>query len=147
MTGIALLTSELPVSMLSEVADRIHDRAGKLEVRFEWWHEPTLLPVRWDGALRLLPWGSKVRRSRLPQGGLLTREQVESGILTGIEEVVIPANYGLQRGTWFLIEEGVRGVVVPEAPVVYVLMDRATNYYRNMTGQSTTMPVFVNQTI
>jgi hypothetical protein len=64
-----------------------------------------------------------------------------------VDEAIIPANYGLQRGTWYLIEEGVRGIVVPEAPLVYVLMEPATNYYRNMTGQSALMPVLVNQRI
>ena len=63
---------------------------------------------------------------------------------------MIPANYGFQRGTWFLIEEGVRGVLLPETaagPVAYLLVEPSTNYYRNMTGQSPMMPVFVNQTI
>lgn len=150
MSGIALLASELPVGLLAAVVDRLHDRAGRLEVRFEWWHEPALLPVRWGGSLKLLPWGSKARRSPLPMGPALTLEQVEAGILAGIEEVVVPANFGLDRGTWYLIDEGIRGVVVPETPTgpcVYLLLDRATNYYRNMTGQSPTMPVLVNQVI
>ena len=150
MTGLAIITSELPVHLLAEVSDRIHDRAGCAEVRFEWWHNPALLPVRWDGALRLVPWGSKIRRSRLPQGSCLSQEQVAAGLLACPEEVMIPANYGFHRGTWFLIEEGVRGVLLPETevgPVVYLLVEPSTNYYRNMTGQSPMMPVLVNQTI
>ena len=150
MTGLAMITSELPVHLLAEVDDRIHDRAGCTEVRFEWWHDPALLPVRWDGTLRIVSWGSKIRRSRLPQGSCLSEEQVVAGLLTCPEEVVIPANYGFHRGTWFLIEEGVRGVLLPETavgPVVYLLVEPSTNYYRNMTGQSPMMPVFVNQTI
>lgn len=83
---------------------------------------------------------------RLPQGSALTVDQLES--LGRCEEVVIPANYGFQRGTWFLIAEGVRGVLVPECPggpVVYLLVEPASNYYRNMTGQSALMPLFINQ--
>jgi hypothetical protein len=148
MTGLALITSELPVHLLADVADRIHDRGGRTEVRFDWWHEPALLPVRWDGALRLAKWGSKDRRGRVPQGSALTAEQ--AGILSPTEEVVIPATCGFHRGTWFLIEEGVRGVLLPECPggpVVYMLVEPASNYFRNMTGQSAMMPVFVNQVI
>ena len=147
MTGIALIASEFPVSLLEPVIDRLHDRGGCPEVRFQSWHNPPLLPVRFDGALRLLQWGSHDRRSPLPHGGLLTRQQMEAGMLADVDEAVIPANYGYQHGVWFMIEEGVRGVVVPEAGVVYVLMEPATNYYRNMTGQSALMPVLVNQVI
>ena len=64
MIGIAVVASELPVHLLSEVADRLHDRAGCLEARFDWFHAPALLPVKWDGALRLLP---------LPIGSSLTK--------------------------------------------------------------------------
>lgn len=84
-------------------------------------------------------------RSPAPRARI-TVEQLDS--LGRCEEVVIPANYGFQRGTWFLIAEGVRGVLVPErpgGPVVYLLVEPASNYYRNMTGQSTLMPVFINQ--
>ena len=51
---------------------------------------------------------------------------------------------------WFLVEEGFRGVVLPtgpRGPVVYMLTEPATNYWRNMTEQSDTMPVLVNQVI
>ena len=147
MIGFAIIAAELPAALLEPVQKRLHDRCGCLEARFEWWHELAVLPVRWDGSLRLLQWGCKQRRSRLPHGGFLTRQQVEAGIVAGLDEVVIPANYGFHHGTWYLIEEGVRGVVIPEAPLVYVLMDRSTNYYRNMTGQSPLMPMLVNQVI
>ena len=53
---------------------------------------------------------------------------------------------GPESGTCFLIETGIRGVVVPgNTPVVYVLFEPSTNYYRNMTGQSPLMPVLVNR--
>lgn len=152
MTGVAIIASDLPVHLLAEATGRLHDRAGCLEARFEWWHEPAVLPVRWDGALRLVRWGTKNRRDRVPQGMSLTVEQVESGILgcNRLDDVMIPANFGFHRGTWFLIHEGVRGVLLPEhpaGPLAYLLMQPASNYYRNMTGQSPFMPVFVNQTI
>lgn len=55
---------------------------------------------------------------------------------------------GRESGTWFLIETGLRSVVVQgNTPVVYVLLEPSINYYRNMTGKSPLMPVLVNQTI
>jgi hypothetical protein len=66
------------------------------------------------------------------------------------EPVVIPANLGQHRGTWFLIRIGVRGVVLPDVaggPVAYMLVRPSTNYYRNMTEQEPLMPVLVKQII
>ena len=62
---------------------------------------------------------------------------------------MIPAHFGHQKGTWFLINEGIKGVVVAtrRGPVVYMLVEAASNYFRNMTEQSPTMPLFVNQVI
>jgi hypothetical protein len=77
--------------------------------------------------------------------------QVRDGLFAGSapEEVMIPANLGFAKGTWFLILEGIRGVAVEtrDGPVVYMLTKASSNYFRNMTEQSPTMPVFVNQVI
>ena len=151
-TGIALVTSELPAALRDGLGGHVYLREEQEELQFHWWHEPALLPVRWGGALRLVRWGSKVRRSPLPFGGWLSREQLDSGLLANArrEEGIIPANMGFNRGTWFLIIEGIHAVVLPEAPggpVAYMLTEPSTNYYRNMTEQSPTMPAFVNQVI
>ena len=78
-------------------------------------------------------------------------EHVAQGLIAGAhpDDVVIPASLGCQKGTWFLIAEGIRGVVIRArgGPVVYMLTEPASNYYRNMTEQSPTMPLFVNQVI
>lgn len=65
------------------------------------------------------------------------------------EAVVIPAAFGLHRGMWFLITQGIRGIVIESryGPVVYMLTVPATNYFRNMTEQSATMPLLVDQVI
>lgn len=150
-TGIAISVSELPVELVKRhrLAERVYARAGKEEFRFLWLDMPTLLPVRWDGRFDLLPWGCKLRRGPLSYGGWVTEERIADGELGRAEEAVIPANFGYQKGTWFLISEGIKGVVVHGrgGPVVYMLTRRASNYYRNMTEQSPTMPVFVNQVI
>jgi hypothetical protein len=152
-TAIAIALSELPVDLVRRhrLAERVHARAGREEFQFHWWQAPTLLPVRRDGRLEILPWGSKARRGPLPYGGWVAVEHIAGGVLANArpEEVVIPANLGHQKGTWFLINEGIRGVVVEArgGPVVYMLTEPSSNYYRNMTEQSPTMPVFVNQVI
>lgn len=152
-TGLSLSLSELPVELARRhrLADRVYDRDGRAEYQFHWWQLPTLLPVRRDGRLELLAWGSKSRRGPLPHGGWVACAHVAEGLFAGSqpEEVVIPANLGHHNGTWFLIAEGIRGVVVVSStgPVVYMLTEPSSNYYRNMTEQSPMMPLFVNQVI
>lgn len=152
-TAIALLTSELPLNLPEGTvrAERLHARENREEFQFHWWQIPSILPVRWDGKLKVLPWGSKSRFGALPSGGWIPKEQVDGGLFASakLEPVVIPANLGFQKGTWFLIFEGIHGVVIQSwfGPIVYMLTRPATNYYRNMTGQSPTMPLLVNQVI
>lgn len=152
MTGLALVLSELPAEIVRRHPERVYDRDGHAEWQFHWWQTPALLPVQWQGTFRILPWGCKDRRSRLPQGGWISLAQIESGALAAArpDEVVIPANLGYHRGVWFLVEQGFRGVVLqtgPRGPVVYMLTEPSTNYFRNMTEQSEMMPILVNQVI
>jgi hypothetical protein len=150
-TAIAIIGSELPIELVerNRLTARIHSREGREEIQFHWWQVPTMLPVRWDGKLEMLSWGSKLRRGPLPYGGWIAEEHIEQGQFADAEQVVIPANLGFQRGTWYLISEGIKGVVLQtrSGPIVYMLTIPASNYYRNMTEQSPTMPVLVNQVI
>ena len=152
-TGIAIATSELPARLAEDVRlkDRLYNREGRAEYQFQWWQSPTLLPVLWNGAMHLLPWGSKDRRSRLPYGGWISREHLGVGILqyAKAEDAVIPANLGHHRGTWYLIVEGIHALVVrtPAGPTVYMVVEPSTNYYRNMTEQEPLMPALVGQVI
>ncbi|MDB5308840.1 MAG: hypothetical protein JWO38_3042 [Gemmataceae bacterium] len=152
-TGIALASSELPVELtrLHRLTERVYDREGREEVQFHWWQVPTVLPVRRNGRLQILPWGTKYRRGPLPYGGWVSLDHVRDGLFTHAtpDEVVIPANLGQHKGTWFLITEGIKGVAIETrgGPVVYMLTEPASNYYRNMTEQSPVMPVFVDQVI
>lgn len=151
--AIALATSELPLALAKHyrLAERVYEREGREEFQFHWWQTPTVLPVRHEGKLEILPWGSKSRRGPLPYGGWISLEDIDQGILANArpEEVVIPANLGLQKGTWFVINEGIRGIVVASrnGPVLYMLMEPASNYFRNMTEQTSMMPVFLDQVI
>lgn len=152
-TAIALAPSEVPVALAQRyrLAERIHVREGREEYQFHWWQVPTILPVRRDGRLEILPWGSKLRRGPLPYGGWISLNHIAAGVISGAapEEVVIPANLGHEKGTWFVINEGIRGVAIETrgGPVIYMLTEPASNYYRNMTEQTPMMPLFVAQVI
>jgi hypothetical protein len=149
--AIAITPSELPAELVRRLADRVHTREGREEIQFHWWQTPTILPVRREGKLELVPWGSKSRRGPLPYGGWVSRDHIAAGTLTAAcpEEVVIPANLGFQNGVWFLINEGIQGIVIQtrRGPTVYMVIEPSSNYYRNMTEQSRMMPVFVGQII
>jgi hypothetical protein len=153
-TGIALPLCELPSDLLDTpaVAGRIYAREGRPEVQFHWWQTPTVLPVRWHGRLQLVRWGTKARRGTpLPFGGWVPEDRIAAGVLAAAapERVVIPAVLGHDAGTWFVITEGIHGVLVRDrdGPAVYMLTRPATYYYRNMTEQTPMMPLFVNQVI
>jgi hypothetical protein len=52
-------------------------------------------------------------------------------------------------GGWYLIEQGIRGLRVPDErglAVVYMVCEPASHYYRIMTG-SPRMPVLIDQRI
>jgi hypothetical protein len=152
MTGIALATSEIPLELQPRLRGRLHEREGEREYQFHYWQKPTVLPVLFDGQMRFLQWGSQQRTgSMLPVGGWVEEDRVPTLFASEvIEKVLIPANLGFDRGVWFVIDRGVQGVVVmPEGGqlTVYMLMTKATNYYRNMTQQAAMMPVLYGQVI
>jgi hypothetical protein len=70
-TGIALPLDQLPTAVIDRhrLRERVYERAGVPEVQFHWWHEPAYLPVRLDGRVAIVRWGSKDRRGPLPYGG------------------------------------------------------------------------------
>ena len=127
-TGIAPAVSELPVELARKhrLSERVYSRAGLDEFRFLWLQTPTFLPVLWDGKLEILTWGCKVRRSPLTYGGWVTEQEVTEGRWGHPEGAVIQANFVHQKGTWFLITEGIRGLVIQSrgGPVVYMLTKR-----------------------
>src|SRR5262245_36009361 len=127
--GIALALSEIPVTVFEErqLEKRVHDRGGEPEVQFLYWHAERVLPVRHAGRLILAQWGMRRGvRSALPVTGWTWQATVESGywVEAGAEPVVIPATLGLEKGIWFPILIGVRGLLVHDErgrPVVYMI--------------------------
>jgi hypothetical protein len=148
--GVALALSELPVELVEP--PRVHDRGGELEVQFLLRERERVLPVWLDGQLQRVRWGNRRGQSPgLPCTAWTWRATLEAGGWGDREAVpvLIPATMGLDRGVWFRIREGVRGVVVldeQEKPVVYVLCEPASHYYQVMT-RSAWMPVLVGELI
>jgi hypothetical protein len=153
-TGIAISIGEFPASLAADVrlADRLYKRETREEYQFHWWQSPSVLPVQWNGRVQLIQWGSKSRKSPLPFGPWISQAQIELGLFQNIhaEDVVIPANLGQHRGTWFLVIEGIRGLLIRDrvaGPVIYMVVEPSRNYYRNMTEQEPMMPALIGQTI
>lgn len=151
-TAVALPASELPDALLGMLAARIHTRGSEKEVRFDWRSVPALLPVWWEGKIQILKWGNRDRAERkLPPTGWTWRETVEAGKWVGVEPepVEVPAHYALMKGVWYRVKQGVRGLVVRTQagePVVYLVCEPSTRYYRVMT-RAEWMPVLIGEVI
>jgi hypothetical protein len=95
---------------------------------------------------------STAKAGRLPRTGWMWQSTLEGGGWAGTKAVLmdIPASYGLEsRGEWFLIEIGIRGLLMPVEKgiaVSYMICEPANHYYRIMTG-STRMPLLIDQRI
>jgi hypothetical protein len=151
-TAVALPVSALPEVVVSQLTDRVHDRGGEREVRFDWRNRPALLPVWWEAKLQVLRWGNRDRSDRkLPPTGWTWQESVEAGKWVGVRPVPVevPARYAFMNGVWYKVTRGVRGlaVVTPsQEPVVYLLCEPSTRYYRVMT-RAEWMPVLIGEVI
>ena len=67
-----------------------------------------------------------------------------------VEPVVIPATMGLDRGVWYRIRPGSRGLVIGDEhgfPRVYVICEPASHYYQIMTRGSRWMPCLIDERI
>ena len=108
------------------------------ELRFLYRDPRPELPAWHGNRLGIYPWGNRGRQSSLPRTGWCRLETLEEGLWRelGPEPVDIPAALGLERGVWFLIAEGIRGVLVRDErgrPHVYMLTQPASHYYQIMT--------------
>lgn len=148
-----MLRSDVPEVLFERhhLAHRTHCRGGAEEIRFDWRDAYAMLPVIDGGVMRFVRWGSKERRGQLPTTGWTWLETVESGgwSWAAPEPVVIPAAYGFDRGIWYKITEGIRGLLVsgPDGSAhAYMICEPATRYYRVMT-RSDRMPCLMGEVI
>jgi len=150
LTGVALPLSEIPLDLIAphNIGPRVHARDGKLEVQFLFCHVARILPFIQDGQLRIARWGNRRGESRhLPCSGWTWRSTVEAGSWAHCDaaEVVIPATLGLDKGLWYRIVGGVRGLLVAdEAGLlrVYPVVEPASRWYAVRTN-SDWMPCVV----
>jgi hypothetical protein len=151
-TGIAVAVGELPEEFLEQhgLTPRVHRRGGEPEVRFWYKDSQRRLPVWHEGQLKLVRWG--VRRSEskvLPPTGWTWLDSLENGKWCGVEasEAVIVASSAYERGVWFRVWEGIRGVLVQDEAgreVVYMVCEPASHYFQVMT-RSDRMPVILGE--
>ncbi len=106
------------------------------------------LPAFFHDQLDIYPWGNRDnKQSRLPKTGWAKAESVDQGKWNWLhpEPVEIPASHGVERGVWFPIEKGMRGLLVKDEqdrPHVYMLTQAASPEYAAMTKHER-MPVFL----
>jgi hypothetical protein len=153
MRALALPLEEIPLEWhpLPTLAPRWANRGGTREARFHLRHPAPVLPVWYRGELQLLRWGNRDRRNGLPAAAWAWQATYAAGGWKpfGAEEADVPARYGLDGAVWVAVREGVRALVVRDGqglPVVYLLCQPATHYYRVMT-RAERMPVFIGEVI
>jgi hypothetical protein len=152
--GIALAGSEIPRELAGHpgLPRRAFTRGTQEEFRFLWADRRPCLPVLRDGRLFLARWGNSRGQSRfLPWTGWTWLETIRSGGWRDSRAIPvdIPATFGLDRGRWYRVVQGIRGLLVPDErgmAVVYMICEPASHYYKVMT-RSDRMPVFIEQRI
>jgi hypothetical protein len=152
--AISLSLSELPIELIEQagLSTRVHDRGGEKEVRFYWRAVPALLPLWWNGQLQVVRWGNRDRVERkLPPTGWTWKDTVEAGKWEALEPepVDVPGAYAQMNGVWYRVKQGVRGLLVRTRagePVVYLICEPSTRYYRVMT-RADWMPVLIDEVI
>jgi hypothetical protein len=152
--GVALAGCEIPTELAVHpgLPRRAFARGKQEEFRFLYSDRRPCLPVVRDGRLFLARWGNGRRQSRfLPRTGWTWLETVHQGGWqnSGAIAVEIAATLGLERGRWYRIRQGIRGLLVPDErglAVVYMLCEPSSHYYKIMTG-SDRMPVLIDQRI
>ena len=122
------------------------------EVHFMYTDPVPRWPVIHDGRLAIYEWGNRGNKeSRLYRTGWCQEESLAAGKWRWLkpERVIIPANFGLEKGVWFAIEQGIHGIVVrdeQQRPHVYMLTRQASDSYLAMTKHERA-PVLVEQEI
>jgi hypothetical protein len=152
--GIALAWSDLPTELIGRhgLERRAYERGGEKEVRFLYRDREPRLPVWRDGRMQIVRWGNGRGQSRyLPRTGWTWLETINEGGWRGLDAVAvdIPATLGLDRGVWFHVRQGMRGLLVPDErgiAVVYMICEPASHYYQVMT-RSPRMPVLIEDRI
>lgn len=152
--GTALAWSSLPKDLIGRHAlrRRVHERGGEWEIQFHYRDRIPRLPIWRAGRLQIARWGNGHGQSRfLPRTGWTWHDSIAQGAWRGLDAIPvdIPASLGLERGIWYPLRQGIRGLLVPDErrlAVVYMICEPASHYYQMMT-RSNRMPVFIEEKI
>jgi hypothetical protein len=153
--GIAVYWRDFPEALLGhhllEERKVLRAEGAEPEVQFLFRAVPRVIPAWHRGRLAVFPWGDGGRASPLPPGGWVRRADLEAGRVEAFqpELVDIPACFGLDKGVWYQIHEGVHGLLLRDpdgTPHVYLLVEPASHYYQTMT-RSAWMPLLIGQRI
>jgi hypothetical protein len=130
----------------------VYDRGGEREVQFLYHDRVPRLPVWRDGRLQIVRWGNGRGQSRsLPPTGWTWLATIHEGGWGGTTAVPIdiPATLALERGVWYRVRQGIRGLLVPDErsnAVAYMICEPASHYYHVMT-RCDRMPVLIEERI
>lgn len=151
--GISILKARIRQELFEEyeLAQRVVVRGEQPELHFMYTDPVVLLPVERDGQTVIYEWGNRSGKGKLPRTGWCRTESLEAGKWRWLhpERVTIPADFGLEKGVWFQVVEGMQGVVVHDEqgrPRVYMLTQQASHYYQTMTKHDR-MPMLIGQEI
>lgn len=154
-TAITIAWRDVPAKLIQKhhLEERMIQRSetAEKEILFMQRHRRPLLPIFYQGELHILPWGNRQRNIHVPLAWSCEVATLESGTwsMYGPEPAEILANFGLERGTWFQIKEGIKGLIIhdqQEQPYVYMLLQPSSHYYQVMTGYNKE-PVFLGEQI
>lgn len=118
------------------------ERTGQVRSLY-WQRGEPVLPVIHEGdddevpAEEILRWGNRDKEAPFPQTGWARKESIEAGKWAYMrpEQVVIPVTLGVEKGKWFEIRHGIKGVVVKSGDEkrVYMLTEEADPDFLAMT--------------
>jgi hypothetical protein len=131
------------------------ERTG--QVRSLYWQrgQPVLPVLAGDGegdrssGLELVRWGNRDKEAPFPQTGWARVDSIEAGKWNHLrpKPVLIPVSYGVEKGKWFPIDQGIKGVLVQRKGEerVYMLTADATPEFLGVTKHER-MPILQDQT-
>ncbi len=127
------------------------------EVRSLYWQkEEPVLPVVSSDAdeegdeaePRLMRWGNRDKEAPFPKTGWARAESIEEGKWRYLKPkpALIPVSYGVEKGKWFEIQNGIAGLVVQKdgEERIYMLTREANPEFFDHTHHER-MPILVNQ--
>jgi len=139
--GIASDLSKIPQGELKKYfsAEEIakFKRLGVFQSFF--WAKVPVLPISYDGKVRLMDWGNREGEKDLPKSGWAKQESVEGGKWMYLKPAIVKilADRGYEKGKWFDIESGgLKGLLVDKNnhERVYMLTKPANEKYLKSTG-------------